>query len=167
MCKKGQVFSTDLMMSAIIFIILISFLFFTMTKYQSKINEAIKSDDMGLKTLQISDLLVESTGDPVSWEKDISKLNVIGLVSSDRKLSDSKLQEFIKLSYNTTKDKFNIMAFDFYFILKDINGATTQINNTLIKSGKTPNLDAKNIITIKRLVLYGQNEKILEFTLWK
>ena len=167
MHKRGQIFSTDLIISATIFIILISFIFFIFTRYQAKLNENINSNDIGIKAIQISDLIVQSNGDPSNWEKDSSKINTIGLVSNDRKISGSKVLEFIKLNYNTTRDKFNIRSFDFYFILKELNSASTSINGTIIKSGKFPNSAAKNIITIKRLVLYGQNEKVMEFTLWK
>jgi hypothetical protein len=71
------------------------------------------------------------------------------------------------LSYNITKSKLSIGAFDFYFSLNELNGAITKINNIEVESGIKPSLNATIVVKMKRLVLYGQNEKYIEFTLWE
>jgi len=167
MHKKAQIFSTDLIISAAIFMILISFVFFTFSRYQTKIDDSIRIQDMNLKALQITELLVKSSGEPVNWEENVSKLNIAGLVSSDRRLLESKITEFIELEYNTTKEKLKIMPYEFYFALKEINGGVAKINGEEAEKGIKPNLTSKNVLTIKRMVLYGQNEKIIEFTIWE
>ena len=54
-----------------------------------------------------------------------------------------------------------------YFALKEINGGVAKINGEEAEKGIKPNLTSKNVLTIKRMVLYGQNEKIIEFTIWE
>jgi hypothetical protein len=167
MSKKAQIISIDLIISVIIFIILISFVFLTISRYQTSINENIASQDINVKALQISDLLVKSSGEPSNWEDDVSKLNTIGLASRDRSLHISKITEFLELDYNLTKEKFNVETFDFYFALKELNGALVEIDDDNIEKGLSAGLNATNVVTIKRIVLYGGNEKRVEFTLWK
>lgn len=167
MSKKAQIISTDLMISAVIFILLISFVFLTISRYQTSINENIASHDINIKALQISDLLIKSRGEPTNWEDDISKLNTPGLASRDRTLLITKITEFLDLDYSIIKEKFNIENFDFYFALKELNGALAEIDESPIEAGLKPELNATNVVTIKRIVLYGGNEKQVEVTLWK
>ena len=167
MSKKAQIISTDLMISVVIFILLSSFVFLTIFRYQAKINENIASQDINVKALQISDLLVKSSGEPSNWEDDTSKLNTPGLASRDRSLHISKITEFLDLDYNLTKEKFNVENLDFYFALRELNGNLVEINEEDVKKGLNPGLNATNVVTIKRIVLYGGEEKHAEFTLWK
>ena len=82
--KKAQLFSTDLFISASIFLVLIISVIAFFTFYSVRVDETIKNEDLNLRTLQITDLLLKSEGLPYNWEDDPGNLQIIGLVSDDR-----------------------------------------------------------------------------------
>src|SRR3989344_8213091 len=106
--KKAQLFTTDLFIALSIFIILIGIVFLTWARYNAKLNEDINFEDMQIKAFQITDLLTKTEGYPSAWEKNISSLEVIGLMESERNLSLAKTQNFTSLDYNLTRQLFNI-----------------------------------------------------------
>lgn len=168
MSKRGQVFSTDLVLSVSIFIILllivISFFYF----YSLRISDAIKNEDLKFKALQISDVLAKSGGEPGNWESDPTNADVLGLAVSDRTFTTVKVKEFVKLDEDVIKNKLNIESFNFYFSLKDPNGALYDISDgDFSEVGSKPSLEAKKIVTIKRIVTYGGQEAFMEFSIWE
>ena len=166
--KRAQIFSIDLIMSAVIFIALIIITTSVFYFYSLRIEDAIVNEDLQIKSMQITDLLIKTKGAPYNWEDDPNNVNIIGLVTSDRKFSTVKLREFVKLDENTIKEKFNIEGFNFYLTLKDLNGALYGIGDgDTSEVGTKPDLTAKNIITIKRIGLYNGQKSFMEFTLWK
>jgi len=166
--KGGQIFSIDMVISASIFIIVITTVIFIWYSYSLRLEENIKNEDLQIKAFQISELLIKQRGIPYEWEKESNKVKVLGLVSSDRTFSTKKLREFVKLNKSSIKEKLNIENYDFYFSLKDLNGALFQLGDeNPSEAGTKPTQNAKNVINIKRMGLYGDQEVIMEFTLWK
>ena len=167
MNKKAQIFSSDLILSAFVFTAVLSFVFIILVNNQIKIENNLKNSDLEAKVLQITDILIQSPGDPTNWEEDTSNVNVIGLADKDRTLSEDKLTEFLELDYNITREKMNIEGIDFYFVLKELNEGIVKINGNETKTGMSPSLNSTQIILVKRFVLYDEKERIVEFSLWK
>ena len=167
MDKKAQIFSTDLMISASIFISLIIILISTFYFYSIRIRDNVKNEDLYIKTIQISDILLKTAGIPSDWETNSNNTKNIGLIDSDRIFSTSKIREFVNLSINTTKEKLNIEGYNFYFSLKDSNGALYNLTNSFSETGIKPSLNAKWIIIIKRIGIYGGQKAYAEFILWE
>ena len=156
--KKAQLFTTDLFIALSIFIILIGIVFLTWARYNAKLNEDINFEDMQIKAFQITDLLTKTEGYPIAWEKNISSLEVIGLMESERNLSLAKVQNFTSLDYNLTRQLFNIELYDFYFTIKSINGSK------LLQYGV---INDEELVNLRRIANYGNQKAIMEFTISK
>ena len=165
--KKGQVQSLDLFVSATVFIVLIVTLILVWDNFSKRLDAKVSYEDLSEKAIKITDVLVETRGVPDQWENDADKVNVIGLVSNDRVLSNNKIEEFIDMEYDDVKKLFNIEAYDFYFRIIDSNGAIIQVDDNDAEFGNKPSLSSKFVITIQRVVLKGGSEVVLEFTLWE
>lgn len=154
--KKSQIFTTDLFIALSIFIILIGVVLLTWTRYNIKLNEDINFEDMQIKAFHITDMLTKTEGYPTAWEKNLSSLEVIGLMEKDKTLSLAKTGNFTSLNYNLTKNLFNIELYDFYFTVKNINGSK------LLQYGIIKN---EELVNIRRIINYGSQKAIMEFTL--
>ena len=151
--KKAQMSMVDLFMAISIFIILISAIALLWYNYKVKLAGDFAYEDLQVKAFQVSDLLVKSPGNPSKWEDNISSLGVIGLAESDRVLSKEKVEAFENISHSLGVKTLNLGEYNYYFELDSANG------------GLHPNGDI--IFIIKRYVIYEEQEKVFEFTLWK
>ncbi len=167
MNKKAQIFSSDLILSAFVFTVILSFVFLILVNNQIKIENNLKTSDLESKVMQITDILVQNPGEPSNWEDNAGSVKLIGLADTDRVLSEKKITEFSNIDYNITREKMGISGIDFYFVLKELNEGIVKINGNETKAGRTPGLNSTQIIIIKRFVLYDEKERIAEFSLWK
>ena len=166
--KKGQLFSTDLFISASIFLVLIISIIAVLTLYSVRFDETIKNEDIVLRALQITDILLKSEGEPYDWENNPGDVNVFGLVTSDRMFSTSKVREFVKLNENDVRDKLNVENVNFYFSLKDPQGALYAVGSgEFSEAGSKPSLEAKNVVAIQRIGVYSGQDAFMEFILWE
>ncbi|MCX6707074.1 MAG: hypothetical protein NT001_02950, partial [Candidatus Woesearchaeota archaeon] len=95
------------------------------------------------------------------WEQNSSMARVIGLAykwNNERNISPQKVESFVKISYNATRELFGA-GYDFYFRITDTEG------NIIAEKG----LKSKgtHAVSIERRVIYGENDTILSFVLWK
>ena len=165
MKNKSQVGIIDLLIATSIILILLTLIMISWVTYTNKQTQNIAYDTMQIKAFQIADLLVNSPGSPSAWEnyQNIIEINVTGLATQSKNLSETKVNSFKNLtdnSYDTTKSLLNIRSYEFYLELKTLSDLT------LITIGLAPDSE-KNSVTIKRNVLYKNDKAILEITLWK
>ena len=158
--KKSQIVMIDLMMAMFIFIVLLTAIMLFWNRYTLTANKQIEYEEAQFMAYQISDLLVKAKGKPLDWEKNLSNVHVIGLASSDRIISTSKVNAFLNISYNNSKKILNIPYYDFSFQIKDLGG-----NNITALYGKKAGEDF--IISLRRYVLYENEKAIMELKLWK
>ena len=156
--KKAQIFVIDFFIALFIFSVLLISIMFSWNNYNSKINEKIEYDLLINKAFQISNSLVRSSGFPPGWTEE--NVQIIGLASEDRVLSQSKIDSFAEFPLNTTAKEFKTYDYTFYFILKDING------NKIVDYG-TNMTNAKKSATIRRYVVYNDEKATIEITLWR
>ncbi len=69
MPNKGQIAALDTILSAVIFIVLITTIFLVWNKYTNRLNETTRFNEIELKTIQLMDLMIRSPGVPDDWEK--------------------------------------------------------------------------------------------------
>ena len=165
--KKAQVAVLDLFVAAIIFGILVTILMTTWNEYNAKIDKQLEYNDFVIKVYHITDLLVLYHGKPSAWEKPSPTYHVdapwpmdmIGLALEDGVISEKKLNTFLNMTYNETREIFNIRGYDYLFQLKRIDGS--EFSPQIIKgvSGE------EAIVAVRRLVLYNDEEAILYFQL--
>lgn len=165
MYKKGQLVTIDFVGSVAIYVFVFIGIIVFWNIYSLRFDAILGGKEMAFKAVKITDLLVENLGVPTDWNE--TNVAVVGLVSNDRKLDVDKLSAFKNVTYSEIKELFNIELFDFYFRIVDLNGALVNANGQFMEIGNLPGGNKESIIKIRRLVLYGSQKVILEFSMWK
>jgi len=156
---KAQIAVTDLFIALFIFMVVIISIFVAWNMYINRLEQRIEYSNILSNAVQITDTLVKSPGKPVNWELSNATAEIIGLASSDRNLSERKVNAFTTLNYNTTKDLLNIKRYGFKFTLMNVN------NSALIEYGL--NSTGNNTVSIRRIVWYGNSTAFMDFALWR
>ena len=158
--KKGQMAITDLFIALFVATILVILLMVVWNRYSLILIESSDYEGMQVIAFQTADLLVKSSGEPDNWELNPDNVDTIGLASSDRVLSEEKVDAFLGLLLNITSNSLGLELYDFYFQLNHING-------TMLKDyGESPILN-ESVINVQRLVLYKNEKAVVELALWK
>lgn len=158
--KKSQIFTIDLIAAMFIFIVLLTAIMLMWNRYIVIADDHIEYDEAQIIGYQISDVMIKSQGKPSNWEENSSKALIIGLANSDRRLSSSKVNAFLNMSYNDSKKALNIPYYDFSFQIKDLLG-----NNLTSFYGN--NEEGDFTINLRRYVFYENEKAIMEFKLRK
>ena len=157
--KKGQIFSIDLVVSVVVFIIIFIFLISLWNLYSDRLQENVSSEEMYLVSFQISDILLRTPGTPNNWEAG-SNAVTIGLELSPGFLDQNKIDSFLAYDYQEVKEMFNIERFEYNFKIFDVD------RNLLGSSGEAPS-EAEQVVSINRFALIGNETREILFTLWK
>jgi len=157
--SKGQVISMDLMISLVV----ISILFLFMINYYQKIEDDfyddVKFQDMQIYGHAITQILLKTPGIPSNWENDASNVNMTGIVDIENRVVDDKLNAFIGLDYDFTRDLWNLEE-DF---LMEI---FYQNNSVEVSYGATSARN-KKAVAIQRVVLYQNEKRKFKLTIWE
>ncbi len=161
---KGQVFTTDFIVSftALIFILVISFSSFGLI--QNSLNEEEYYFEMQEKAVNASQILISTSGQPNSWET-LNDLNInsIGLAKERNILDENKVNKLIDLNaakYNEIKEILGLQKYDFYFKVTSMN------DQPLKQFGVFPSAENKTIV-IERYVLLNEKERKFIFGVFK
>ena len=144
--KGGQLFSLEGVMSIVLFVFVLLFLVSFWNLFSSRIIATAEQDELHLQAAQIAEVLVSTSGFPPAWEKNPSQVSTPGLMRNPGELNENKLNQFLTLDYNQTKQFFNIERFDFFFEIRDEKG------NVLNSSGLSPTSTSSSV-AFQRLVL--------------
>ena len=121
---KGQLFSSDMIVAVFLFLAAVSAALFAWNSAIDKSVQTMQRQDMEITGTRILDILVKSPGYPIDWEN--KNATTIGLASYDRTIDANKLNAFLDMDYNRTKNIFGI-PYDYFFRLgnytKGINGS--------------------------------------------
>ncbi|MEM4244850.1 MAG: hypothetical protein QW404_00870 [Candidatus Nanoarchaeia archaeon] len=121
----------------------------------------LEDEEMQLHAFHITDMLVKTPGVPSRWEVSPQNVTVLGLASDDRVLSAEKIDAMANLSYETTKDLFDIHPYDYSLKVKTFGGVTLKelgLNYT--------SQDTKRV-NLYRYVIFNGQRALFEFTVWK
>lgn len=181
--RKGQVWSYDLMMSSILFVIAMGILAFFW--WSARTNMTEEKDTMTLASIKVADTLV-SPGSPTDWQSSIdvnnqstwSDIQQIGLGRSwsdtdSNVISTDKLYSFQMMSFNNysfTKSRLN-SQYDYYiqFIIHNGNGSDQmlKLNGLDLWVGRPFNeITARMIAKTDRVVVYNHSLVIMRVLLW-
>ena len=158
--KKAQVFTLDFLLALLIFtatvIVSLKLVFNTET-----------NDDYQLLQLEaraISDALM-SEGIPNNW--DSNNVSIPGILSN-KKLSETKLQELKNLGYHNVSNLINARR-NFYFYFAN---STDILNITFCGFGEInetctqPEIEARNIVKLDRIVVHEQKAVKMVVLVW-
>lgn len=163
--KKGQVAVLDLFMSGLMFGIAITLVMFTWNSYNVKIEDQLDYNTNLIKAYHVSDLLVKYPGRPTGWHRynTSNPAVTIGLAQEEGVLNIDKVDAFVNnLTYNYTKDKLEINNYEYFMRIVKLD--ETNFTPPLSKGNTS---STEQMITLRRYVLYNDEEAILEFTLKK
>ena len=144
--KKGQMFSTELVLASAIFIAAIVIFVSIWNSMLISYLEEQKSREMQVSLIGISDMLVLTPGYPTNWEADVlGNASAFGLAGSPNVISPGKALALQNLngSYLSVKEKMGAGRFDIFLSLNnssstfytfgrrgDANDSTVQILRT-------------------------------------
>jgi len=165
--KKGQFNFLDFITGVIIFAILLTIFF----KYSSNITKSQEGiTGLAVEGRIISDDLL-SEGFPSNWNS--SNVVIIGITENNNQINETKLQEFINLSYAETRNLFRTKYY-YYLIFKDqddsvINASPTQegIGHPGINYSNIDNIDTKKLVKIERIVFFRNQMAKMVLYLWE
>ena len=160
-CKKqGQIFSTDAVVSLIAFTIVLIVILATWNLYSLRLNQNVDSEELNLIAFQVSNILTKNHGVPSNWQSSPEDVEVIGLLSSPGKVDENKLNTFLTMGYNLTKQTFNIERFEYSFFVQDVSGQVLNFSGINVSN-------AEQSVSVNNLVLVNNETRELIFTLWK
>jgi len=169
---KAELFSSDFMISILLFFTVLIIIAVYYQNLQSDIYEANNRNDMYAKTINVASLLAESSGYPQFWNS--TNVQVLGLYDSG-KFNLTKFEYLINktnLDYQTVKTMLGTGAYDFFISLRNVSGS-------IIVKPSNPNFNyscglypsnPEQTLLVKRLGvvnLEGNSTKVtLEVILW-
>ena len=155
--SKAQLFTIDFSIALTISLVLMIALVLSLNIYPVRLNENQNKNEMLITAFQVSNSLIKNPGSPSLWENNLTSLDVIGLAQSELVLSENKVNSFINLDYNNSKNFFGF--YDFYFRILDTN------NDEIISYGLQFN--GTSSISIRRYIIYDNEKAIMELALWE
>ncbi len=158
MHKKSQVFTTDFLLAFFIFSVLVIITMMYWNNYNSKLEKSAEFNIINTEAFQISNALIKSKGSPEDWSQD--NVKVIGLAESDRVLSEDKINLFVSMPINKTKEIFQMHNFNFLFILRKFN------EDVILSYGYNKSSPLRSI-SVRRYVTYNNGDAIAEFNMWE
>ena len=116
--------------------------------------------DIGLLSVEISDLLVKQTGQPTNWETG-DEIYTLGLAEEDHILDMNKVDEFVNLDYEDAKDLLGVGTYEFYFTLVNASSGAT------IKTGGMYPINSDVIINSRRVVSINSAPFFIDVFVWR
>jgi hypothetical protein len=180
--RGGQAAVTDLFISISVFIILITIITLTWNLYNIRLQSRFDYDDMMIKTFQATDSLLKGRGVPADWETRDQKVGnsnvqVLGLSENERFLSEQKVKVFAldpskyptnpnaRLDDAVLKSTLKINLYNYYFVLRHLNGTVTGCPTACNSRGTFPS--GNYVVNLARLVMYQNQPVYMEFAVWK
>ena len=124
--KKGQAAITDLFVAIGIFIVLITITSVLWNLYHIRLINRMDHDDIVVKTFQVSDLLLKTSGSPDNWdylvlEDDATSADIefIGIIDEEYKIPYDKINALRVLGEDEIKEVFHAGQYRFGLRIKD------------------------------------------------
>ena len=152
--RKGQVFSTDLILAVAVFLFALTLTIVYSNQVANRVGYWEEASERENAALLASRALVLFSGEPSNWENlSIEDINSIGLAVSQNELSLAKLQklgDFNLVHYSEAKALLGLAKYDVWIEVRDLNGQ-------LVESfGFEPSLSNQSTAFTRIAVLNGQ-----------
>lgn len=123
MSRSGQVFSTDFIGSAFIFILLLNIGFLAWTTAYDQQSRFSEQEMMRQEAFQTARLLVRTPGYPSEWTS--STVEVVGLAEPDHVIQQSKVDELDSMTYSKARAALKLGMTDFVLNITSENYHTS------------------------------------------
>ncbi len=169
--KKGQIFSSDFVVSIFLFTFILSLSILIWNNINDQISQREINSIAQTRLVSISTMLVETSGLPENWEDlgSVSEISQIGLATKGNVLSSSKILALKNLPYGNAMNILGLENERIYIVFIDANGNTLNENGEEMKFGLTPG-GSESLYTISRPVIIENVQKqtigIMKVSLW-
>jgi len=172
--KGGQMFSADMLLAIIIFIVILIGVIWLGDFVNEKIGYNENRRNMAVMANYAASGLVESTGSPADWDSlavsDFNETNVLslGLVDEDKgawQLDSGKVSRLGALypaKYDTLKKLIGLRGPDYEFQL-----VISPENLSAVSIGLAPELNSSNVIVVERNALLNNSYTNVTLLLWE
>jgi len=160
---KGQIWSLDLSVSAMVFLVVAAALLFAWTYASNETGTGLEMKRMEARAVDISEALVAATGTPADWSA--ADVRTIGLASSEGMLNATKVASFVSMGYEEARTRLGAGIYGFYFRVRDGSNATLSLGGLPAEAGAYP-ANATLIVPVERYVSANGTPAVMEFMLW-
>ena len=147
---KGQVWSIDLSVSVMIFVIVMVVFLFSLNTLTNDVATHTELMDMHDLALETTETLIRTKGIPQNWNGGNVKL--IGLSERDNVLDKTKVLTLLGMEYSSTKVPLGVGPYEYNLTLEHLNGSTMLISGIKATIG-TNCLDSENILSVVRFIV--------------
>jgi hypothetical protein len=158
---KAELFSSDFVISILIFLCAIVIINFYYQNLQSDVYESSVRNEMFSKAVNIASLLATTSGYPKYWNN--TSVKVIGLYD-DGKFNLTKFEELKKINFNTARTMLGTGPYKIYIALKNETDDIIENQGTLYSYGFTPT-NAEQTVLVKRLGMVKIEETSIKTTM--
>ena len=168
MNKKSQVSTIDILVAVSIFAIVFTIIMINWNNYSVKLSDKLEYELIFSQAIEITDGLIKTPGAPTNWNR--TNVELIGLASPARKVSEEKVKEFCNITYSETKKLFNLL-YDYNFLIESVN-LTSGIYGVgdwyeEINCGNPVEINATKVVSLRRPVIYGNKTSAIVFSIWR
>ncbi len=158
--RRGQIFSTDMMMAAVVFLFILTLSIVYSSEVANRVYFMEEGNARDQTVLQAADALVLSAGSPANWEtlSDLNTASSLGLVKSRNVLDAGKLQAILNLNagnYGRIKELLGASRYDL-----GVSVLRLQNKQRLAEFGLQPSSENK-VSAVSRIALYNGEEVIV------
>lgn len=157
---KGQVFSTDFLISAFVFIVLLNIAAFTYNLAYEQQSRLDRQRVMDRKAFNIASLMVRTPGYPSNWTNET--VRIVGLSEPDHVVQDAKVQELKEMTPAERERVMDLDASEFFLNISAGSYAET--------AGAPPS-DADTVVVDRRSVIVNATNLLdrgtLTVILWR
>ena len=154
--QKGMLFSTEFLLTIILFILIMGIVANLIDKSDEKILNSIKTNNLESFSSKVADNLISSPGSPENWEKLSNFNNVIPGLSIQNENKETIINTISFKKINALKSNYNTLISENIFN-KEIKSsiAIYPLNwkiNPIIIGDEINNKESSNIFTVNRTV---------------
>lgn len=168
MSTKGQVFSTDFILSAFVFVIILNVAYLMWTHAHEQQDQLTAEKVMQQESYYIASLLVRTPGYPPDWTA--GNVDILGLADPDHVLQDAKMDELDLMTDDDIRSALGLSSTMNIVINVTNETSTMHVDGRDLVWGTAP-VDADTVSTAKRSVLVNATalyqRGTVEVVLWQ
>lgn len=126
MSRSGQLFTTDFVISAFVFVVLLNLAVFTWNMAYDQQDRFTRQDVMQRKAFHVASILVRTPGYPDNWTT--STVELVGLADPDHVVQDGKVSKMAALDYSRLRALLDVIPSEIH-VTVNATGYTREVGN--------------------------------------
>ena len=166
--KKGQIWSTDFLISAVVITFIALMFILIWNGLAVRWNNAQEYRQMYVDAAFAADALLTTPGDPESWENletiDEDTVHALGIVNSRNEINNMKMEKLVGLNdteYAMVRQKLGITKYDVEIKVTDLSQ-----DSLYYYFGRTSTMLETSIV-LERMALLNNTPVIVSIEVWK